>query len=228
MRARVEIVTYEARWLVSTHSRTANPMARPITIRDQAIVDAAREVFLSRGLEATTAEVAARAGISEGSIFKRFRTKFDLFRAAMEPQLEEPRWLSELAARVGGPMPVRESLFLAGVGAIGFFRQLMPLVMMSWSHQSSCGLPEALRGDDAPPMRVMRELRNVFAAEMDAGRLRRADPEVAARMFLGALHQHVFFSLLVEQQHQVPPPPEPFVREAVSLLMEGLDQPSSR
>lgn len=50
-------------------------MARPVAIHDPTILDAAREVFLLRGAAATTAEVARRAGVSEGSIFKRYRTK---------------------------------------------------------------------------------------------------------------------------------------------------------
>jgi len=54
-------------------------MARPTVIRDETIIDAAREVFLERGFGATTAEVAVRAGVSEGSIFKRFNSKVDLF-----------------------------------------------------------------------------------------------------------------------------------------------------
>ena len=58
-------------------------MARPTVIRNEAILQAARDVFLERGILATSAEVAQRAGVSEGSLFKRFKTKADLFRAAM-------------------------------------------------------------------------------------------------------------------------------------------------
>ena len=50
-------------------------MARPTVIRDEQILDAARIVFLERGVLATTAEVAQRAQVSEGSLFKRFKTK---------------------------------------------------------------------------------------------------------------------------------------------------------
>ena len=62
-------------------------MARPTSIKDETIVAAAREVFLERGIQATTAEVAERAGVSEGSVFKRFKTKSELFRAAMGDRL---------------------------------------------------------------------------------------------------------------------------------------------
>jgi len=51
-------------------------MPRPAKIKDEEILAAAREVFLEKGIRATTAEVAKRAGIAEGSIFNRFATSF--------------------------------------------------------------------------------------------------------------------------------------------------------
>src|SRR2546430_14965059 len=50
----------------------------------------AAEVFAEGGLEgATTAEIAQRAGVAEGTIFKRFRTKRDLLLAVVGPYLME-------------------------------------------------------------------------------------------------------------------------------------------
>mgnify|MGYP001134528590 CR=1 FL=1 len=58
-------------------------MARPTSIDDDQILTAARAVFLEHGIRGTTLEVAQRAGVSEGSIFKRWKTKEELFHAAM-------------------------------------------------------------------------------------------------------------------------------------------------
>ncbi|MEO6418509.1 MAG: helix-turn-helix domain-containing protein, partial [Polyangiaceae bacterium] len=57
---------------------------RPPTISDDRLLEAAREVFLARGIRATTAEVAERAHVSEGTIFHRYKTKDALFSAAMQ------------------------------------------------------------------------------------------------------------------------------------------------
>ena len=54
------------------------------------ILSAARAVFLERGAMGTTSEVAARAGVSEGTIFNRFKSKEMLFRAAMHPVHARP------------------------------------------------------------------------------------------------------------------------------------------
>src|SRR5262245_46120798 len=105
-------------------------MARPAIITTEQILDAARAVFLEKGIQATTAEVARRAGIAEGSIFKRFQTKQELFLRAMEPALQELDFLHKLPERAGrGDM--REQLFEFGTEMLEFLRRVMPLMMMS-------------------------------------------------------------------------------------------------
>lgn len=59
------------------------------------IVAAAMEVFAERGLEASTAEIAARAGVGEATLFRRFPTKDDLITAIIGVQFEEAAALAE-------------------------------------------------------------------------------------------------------------------------------------
>ena len=59
------------------------------------IVAAAMEVFAERGLEASTAEIAARAGVGEATLFRRFPTKDDLITAIIGVQFEESAELAE-------------------------------------------------------------------------------------------------------------------------------------
>jgi AcrR family transcriptional regulator len=53
------------------------------------ILDAAAEVFAERGLDASTAEIARRAGVGEATLFRRFPTKDDLVCAILQRQMEE-------------------------------------------------------------------------------------------------------------------------------------------
>jgi AcrR family transcriptional regulator len=53
------------------------------------IVAAAIEVFSERGYEASTAEIAARAGVGEATLFRRFPSKDDLITAIVQMMLEE-------------------------------------------------------------------------------------------------------------------------------------------
>jgi AcrR family transcriptional regulator len=210
-------------------------MARPVQIKDETIIEAARQVFLERGILATTAEVALRAGVSEGSVFKRFKSKVELFQAAMKEQLDEPAWLRSLSERVGTGQ-VRDNLFDLGMEIISFFRTIMPLMMMSWSnpgHGASSGrgapragrtgLPEHLSGPNPPPVRALGLVTRFFEAEMQGGRLRRHDPEVVARTFLGGLNHFVFFEVLHRHAGVLPMAPETYVRGLVHLLMTGVE-----
>jgi AcrR family transcriptional regulator len=53
------------------------------------IIEAAIELFAERGYEASTAEIAARAGVGEATLFRRFPTKEDLITAIVQMMLEE-------------------------------------------------------------------------------------------------------------------------------------------
>ncbi|HZO06743.1 MAG TPA: helix-turn-helix domain-containing protein [Solirubrobacterales bacterium] len=53
------------------------------------IVAAAAEVFAERGLDASTAEIADRAGVGEATIYRRFPTKDDLVAAIVATKMEE-------------------------------------------------------------------------------------------------------------------------------------------
>ena len=61
-------------------------MGRPRRISDERILAAAREVFLEQGYGAPTSEVARRCDCSEGTLFKRYPTKAELFFASMGPE----------------------------------------------------------------------------------------------------------------------------------------------
>jgi len=53
------------------------------------LLDAAAEVFAEQGLEASTAEIARRAGVGHGTVFRRFPTKDDLVAAIVVDRLGE-------------------------------------------------------------------------------------------------------------------------------------------
>jgi AcrR family transcriptional regulator len=199
-------------------------MARPTSIKDEDLIAAARALFLEKGIGATTAEVAERAGVSEGTLFKRFRSKAELFQAAMHPQFAELGWLADLEARTGRG-DLQEQLTELGAAGVAFFRQLMPLIMMSYANPAPNGLPEPLNQPDPPPLRALRRLTGYFEAEIRLGRLRPVDPEILARMFLGSLQQYVFFDLLFQAQQTLPLPLPTFLRGLVAMLWRGAGPP---
>jgi AcrR family transcriptional regulator len=196
-------------------------LARPTTISDEQILDAARAVFLEQGSVATTAEVARRAGVAEGSIFKRFKTKSDLFAAAMKSEFlraEGPEWFVTLRD-AGADDDWRDVLFRAGTQAVEFFRRLLPLMMMRWS---SGTVPEELLQPNSPPLRALKLLSSFFERQMRAGNMRRHDPEIVARMFVGSIQSFVFLEILTRLRDEMPMPVESYLRGVIQLIASGV------
>jgi AcrR family transcriptional regulator len=203
-------------------SKTSRPAAaprrgRPPVISDEKILDTARDVFLEQGIRATTAEVALRARISEGTIFHRFKSKDALFRAAMrfEPT-QSPHLIEALLPRVGAP-DLRGSLVELGKGILGLGRVILPVMMMSWSNPSGEYSLEKLVNRREGFQQPLRSLCAYLQAEMDGGRLMRSDVQVLGRAFLGGLRDYCMTELL-NREDPLRPPMEAFVEGLVELL----------
>jgi len=194
-------------------------MARPRSIDDSVILEAAREVFLERGFGGTTAEIARRAGISEGSIFNRFGCKQRLFRAAIKPKISEVTWVDDLEARVGAGA-LTEQLIEIGLDGIVFFQKKIPMMMMAWSNAEKLGGVPPSPG--RVPLEVVGRLAGYFEAEMRLGRMRRVDAEIVARTFLATIHNYAFLEVLLKQQGQLPLPPGMYIRGVIDSLWNGV------
>jgi AcrR family transcriptional regulator len=193
-------------------------MARPITITSEQILEAARAVFLEKGIRATTAEVARRAGVAEGSIFNRFKTKEELFSASM--RLHEPAWVTALPTHAQRE-DVREALIEIGEEIMTFFRTIMPVMMMAWSNAGTA-MPPHLSGSNPPPVRALKGIASFFEAHMKAGRIRKQDPEIIARVYLGSLQAFAFFEILGGGP-EATLPLKTYLKGQVSLLWRALE-----
>jgi AcrR family transcriptional regulator len=202
------------------------PRLRP-NISQQSILEAARAVFLEKGILGTTAEVARRAGVSEGSIFNHFRSKAELFRSAMQSHLEAPDWLCDLDAGVGEGN-LGEKLYSLGLRTLEFFQTVAPLMMMLWSNQGGGDGCSSVADRDSPTMRVKQKLESFFAAESRAGRLRSIEPDVLSRAFVGAITDFAFTELLHNGGRCPRGVAESFVRRHVDLFLGGARSAAQR
>ncbi|MFI5615754.1 TetR/AcrR family transcriptional regulator [Amycolatopsis sp. NPDC051903] len=65
------------------------PMRADAVRTRKALVAAAAEVFAESGVDATVAEIATRAGIGKGTVFRHFPTKDDLLAAIVAAAVDE-------------------------------------------------------------------------------------------------------------------------------------------
>lgn len=193
---------------------------RPPTIDSEKLLEVAREVFLERGIRATTLEVAERAGVSEGAIFHRFKSKEGLFGAAMRlDQNDVPQLLMKELAGLG-ELEIQEALIQLATTLLEVGRIALPLMMMSWSNPSLCGATPCDNNRENY-RKFIKQLAAFFEGQMNQGTLRRLDAEVVARTFLGSVHHYCMSRLIASDSPGVMIPEGMFVRGLVDLLLNG-------
>jgi AcrR family transcriptional regulator len=216
-------------------------MGRPRLIPDESILAAAREVFLARGSAATVVEVARRVGLSQAAVFKRFPTKQELFLAAMASgagadgsagggrsaearSIGDRKELVDRFRRRARAAGVRRALVELGDELLPFFRQVLPLLLLSWSNRGEFGFPQAMTQAAYPPTQAAHDVVAFFEGEMRARRLRRHDPWLVTRAFVGGLQNYVLLELFSKGAVPMVPKqaPREYVRGLVDVLWRGI------
>src|SRR5690348_9710630 len=104
-------------------------MGRKKAVSDEDLLAAARAVFVAEGFGASTKEIARRAGVSEGVLYQRFRTKDELFFAAMIPP---PADVTRIFAQ-GGPKG-RQLVEELAQSMLEFSRHALPVMLPLMMH----------------------------------------------------------------------------------------------
>jgi AcrR family transcriptional regulator len=199
-------------------------MARPVSIPDEVILNAARQLFLERGSDVPTNEIAARAGVSHGIIFKRFKTKRALFNAAMNVATDWDKALPALLNANVGKRAVEAALIEVGNLFVEKFLVLIPTLMMSWSTRPETRTEEQAEVRDtrnraAHSLRVVKAITSYLEAEHKLGRIGKTNFDVAAQAFVGALWYHSFLQVTLGGKR--PASHRLYVTRLVRLLLSG-------
>lgn len=104
-------------WLAELEELLERQNDGKMTARQARILHAAMEIFAEKGYSgAATSEIAQRAGVAEGTIFRHYRTKKDLLLSLVAPfmaRLLEPFVLRDLLAEANKPHETFESFVRA-------------------------------------------------------------------------------------------------------------------
>lgn len=192
-------------------------------LRRQQIIDGALDVFASKGFEkATNKDIATAAGIgSPGLIYHYFKDKADLFRQVVEQRspalqlLERPELLLDL--------PPPEALTRLGRSLVQTLGNRPAIALFKLM------LGEALRRPAVADMlnaigpgRAFGFLTRYLAHHMELGVLRRMDPGVAARCFIGPLISYVLTREVFLQPDSHTLSPEAMVGATVEVFLRGM------
>lgn len=166
-------------------------MVRPRQISNEAILEGARECFLSHGPSISTTAIAQHLGVSQGVLFQRFGTKQELMLAALAPT-ERPGWTELLDA---GPdqRPLRDQLREIAEAATDFFEDIVPCVAVL----RGAGIePRTVfqKHSTPAPLVAQRKLAAWLRSAVVAGKVRECDPEALALIMLGSLQIRPFLA----------------------------------
>ena len=191
-------------------------MARPVSIQTGGILEVARKIFMRDGYQASTVRIAREAGVSEGSLFKHFKNKTNLFLTAMEVEAGDQEWADHLLACVGRVTP-QVALERVGMQLLEQFRLILPRLMMI--NASGVIIPNHESPGELPsPLQKMDVLRRYLEAEIKAGRLAMKSPSMQAHAFLGALAHYAWCETLFGYQSGTS---RAFVKNIVETILKA-------
>lgn len=176
-------------------------MGRNKTIEDDELLEVARRVFRERGHTATTRDVAQAAGISQSVLYQRFKTKEDLFFAAMIPPKPDADALlgtEEDAATLGG----ERYLAVLAERILVYFDHVTPAVLHVITHPAFG--PETFQ--QAHERVLGMELVGAIAARLDTLQQRgivsgAVDTRAAAYALVSVVHTIAMFAVLSGAGH---------------------------
>ncbi|AWF82605.1 TetR family transcriptional regulator [Microbulbifer sp. A4B17] len=173
---------------MSEQTQTTAPRGRPKDpVKRQAILDAARDLFLSHGFAATSVDaVASAAGVSKLTVYSHFSDKETLFSAAIASRCEMMMPLPIFALEEGES--VEQVLERIGDAFLGMVEnedsvRLLRLLCALASQESEM----SQLFFDAGPQRILGEIEQLLRRANQLQMLKVDDPAVAAEDFIGLL-----------------------------------------
>lgn len=160
---------------------------RPRAASKEAILEATLEVFRERGYEGTTIPaIAGRLGVSQGTLYNYFPSKEKLLFACARAGGTPGSIFAQLKSQIPG-RPLVEMLEEAAAGVLHFWSLRLPALLMRAARPVAVDRPGV-----EFPRRGLEAVRDYFAAEIEAGRVR-GDSEALAWSFMGGLFYRTFF-----------------------------------
>ena len=155
--------------------------------RRKAIIDVTIQLLRDHGRETTTKQVAEAAGIAEGTIFRVFESKHELFLQALETAFD-PHDFLDLLDQIDTDLPVREKL----VQIATLYQERFTGTFELMSKMGMVQPPQAMKHDSEWRERAREISRRLVATNSDELRIQPYEVVRAVRLltFSGS-HPHI-------------------------------------
>lgn len=195
---------------MATHDAAPKRRGRPPSGGREAIVAATLALLREQGISnLTTRAVAARAGVSEASVFYHFGDRAGLLSAAFKSGLEPLAYIATLPV-AEGEEPLDRDVVLQRVGRAleDFFDQVLPVLVAAQADtELRDALAEYLRENDLGSHRGVEKISAYLRHEQESGRLdAELDVEAVAVMLIGSALLQTFQRMMLRRDGSLPAP----------------------
>jgi AcrR family transcriptional regulator len=196
---------------------TSTRRDRRVAARRTQILQAAEVVFAAKGFHgATTREISQVADVSEGTLYNYFANKRDLFIGLMASRTDE---LVGSIAEVQADS-VENTMVQLLAGQFTRMRTHRQFRLFLQEARLDPELSRALVQEVLP--RISQEAERLMAALMDAGVMRRVDPQIANWTVMGTVVGLALFADLGAAAVLETIPAEALASQVSDILIEGL------
>jgi AcrR family transcriptional regulator len=164
-------------------------------LRERQIIEAARDVFIAKGFAAaTTAEIARRAGVAEGTIYNYFPSKRELFIAVIKDIIITPPLLDIIEKMTRDDVAANFQTLLLN---------RLELIEQRPVAQMPSLMSEVLRDPELKALwresflqPFLEQLDTMYRFMQASGRFRRIEPKVIVRVIAGLVLGFVLLNIM--------------------------------
>ncbi len=194
--------------------------------RRQQILDAAQKVFAKKGFEgASIKDLAKAARISPGLLYWYFKDKAHIFVTLLSERIEAV--FGSLPENISFDLPPSEFLPRFGRLYASTIEQPMNITLFKVMIANSQSLPPVVRELQAVVVnRVLDTLKGYFQKQIEAGRMRPCDVEMATRTFMGALVGYLLLKHILQDKQVQELSSETMVNGISDIVVRGIQPPA--
>lgn len=188
-------------------------------ITQEKVLNAAEKIFGSKGYHgSTTKEIAEEAGVSEGIIFKYFKTKKELLVNLVVPIISKTA-VSLLGSGSDGDL--EEFINKVFQDRIKFFKRVFPLMKIIFFENE---LDDSLRNKIFQELlsSVAKEIQNIYQKRIDSGELRDIDAFDMARTMMSLLIGMATMNEISKGKLFDPYKVEDFIPKSIDIFLRGI------
>ena len=210
---------------LSNPSETAPKRERRKEARPGELLDAALDLFVEKGFSATRAEeVAARAGVSKGTLFLYFQSKDDLFKAVVRENIANqfPTWQAEFVTFEGTSADMLRYALVSWWERIGKTRASGITKLVMSEAQNFPEIAEFYQEEVIKPGNAM--IRRILERGVQSGEFRQLDLEQAVHIIVAPM---IFLMMWKHSMGACAASakivdPEQFIHMQVDVMLHGM------